>query len=141
MAVTEAELTLGVVLKKGGALIGDAYSDWGLEITDVTVPGFSRAAIDATHHGSPDGWAEAIMSGVKRQKPFTLEVNWIVSATGTIKTELEASSMVHWKFEFPDGSSVITKAGISDFAPGAAPVDGKFSATLEFTPTGEPTWA
>lgn len=141
MAATNAKATLGIVLKKGGAAIGDAYSDWALEIVDVTVPGFSRAALGVTHHASPDGWGEVIMSGVKQQKPFTLEVNWIVSATGTIKTELEASSMVHWKFEFPDGSSVITKAGISDFAPGAAPVDGKFGATLEFTPTGEPTWA
>jgi hypothetical protein len=141
MAATAAEASFGVVLKKGGANIGDAYSDWGLEITDATPPGWTREAIDATHHASPDGWGEVIMSGVKRQKPFTLEVNWIIANTGTIKTELEATSMVYWKFEFPDGSSVITKAGISDFSPGAQPVDGKMTASLEFTPTGEPTWA
>lgn len=141
MAATAADIAFGVVLKKGGALIGDAYSDWGLEITDATAPGFTRTAIDATHHASTDGWGEVIMSGVKRQKPFTLEFNWLVANTGTIKTELEATSMVHWKFEFPDGSSVITKAGISDFSPGGMPVDGKLSGTLEFTPTAEPTWA
>ena len=141
MDATAAEVAFGVVLKKGGALIGDAYSDWGLEITDATPPGFSRTANDASHHASPNGWGEVIMSGLKRQKPFTLEVNWILADTGTIKTQLEAASMVHWKFEFPDGSSVITLAGISDFSPGAQPVDGKMSASLEFTPSGEPTWA
>lgn len=141
MAATAAEVAFGVVLKKGGALIGDSYSDWGLEIMDATPPGWTRAALDASHHASPNGWGEVIMSGLKRQKPFTLEVNWILGDTGTIKTQLEAASMVYWKFEFPDGSSVITLAGISDFSPGAQPVDGKMTATLEFTPSGEPTWA
>ena len=141
MAASAAKASFGVILKKGGAAIGDAYTDWGLEITDATAPGWTREAIDATHHQSPDGWGEVIMSGIKRQKPFTPEINWIVSATGTIKTELEAAAMVHWKFEFPDGSSVITKAGVSDFSPGGAPVDGKFTGSVEFTPTGEPTWA
>lgn len=141
MAASEADIAFGVVLKKGGAAIGDAYSDWGLEIVGVTVPGFSRAAIDATHHQSPDGWGEMIFSGVKRQKPFTAEVNWIVANTGTIQTELEEDTIVYWKFEFPDGSSLITKLGVTDFSPGAAPVDGKMSASIEFTPTGKPTWA
>lgn len=141
MAASEADIAFGIVLKKGGAAIGDAYSDWGLEIVDVTVPGFSRAAVDATHHQSPDGWGEMIFSGVKRQKPFTVEVNWIVANTGTIQTELEEDTIVYWKIEFPDGSSLITKLGVTDFSPGGAPVDGKMSASIEFTPTGKPTWA
>lgn len=142
MAETAAEVAFGITLHKGGAAIGDAYSDWGLEIVDVTAPGFSRTAMEASHHASPNGWGEVIMSGLKRQKPINLEVNWIVGDTGTIKTQLEATSMVYWKINFPDGSSVITKAGISDFQPSAAPaVDGKMAATLELSPTGEPTWA
>jgi hypothetical protein len=141
MAETQADISFGVILKKGGAAIGDAYTDWALEITNATAPGWTRAAIDATHMASPDGWAEVIMSGVKTQKPFTVEFNWIASATGTIKTAFELAAMVHWKFEFPDGSSVITKAGVSDFSPGAMTPDGKMSGSCEFTPTGEPTWA
>lgn len=141
MAATDADIAFGVVLKKGGAAIGDAYTDWGLEITDATAPGFTRAAIDATHMASPDGWGEVIMSGIKTQKPFTVEFNWIVANTGTIKTAMEAAAMVYWKFEFPDGSSVITKAGISDFSPGSMTPDGKMSGSAEMTPTGEPTWA
>ena len=141
MAATEAEIAFGVVLRMGGTTIGASYSDWGLEITNATAPGFTRAALDAAHHASPNGWGEVIMSGLKRQKPFTVEFNWIVGDTGTIKTALEAATMVFWKFDFPDGSSVITQAGISDFSPGGMDPDGKMTGSVEFTPSGEPTWA
>lgn len=141
MPDTAAEIAFGVILKKGGAAIGDAYSDWGLEVTNASAPGFTREAIDATHHASPNGWGEIIMSGVKKQKPFTVEFNWIVGFTGDIKTALEAGAMSYWKIEFPDGSSVITKAGISDFSPGGMDPDGKMTGSVEMSPTGEPTWA
>lgn len=141
MAETAAEIAFGVILKKGGAAIGDAYSDWGLEITGANAPGFTREAIDATHHASPNGWGEIIMSGVKKQKPFSVEFNWLPSFTDTIKAALAAASMSYWKIEFPDGSSVITKAGISDFSPGGMDPDGKMTGSVEMSPTGEPTWA
>lgn len=141
MPATQADIAFGVAFKKGGALIGDTYTDYGLEITNATPPGWTRASIPATHMSSPNGWGEVIMSGVKQQKPFTLEFNWIAANTGTIKTELEAATMVHWKFEFPDGSSVITLAGVSDFSPGGMTPDGKMTGSVEFTPSGAPTWA
>lgn len=141
MAATQAEIGYGIILKKGGAAIGDAYSDWGLEITNITPPGFTRAALDATHMQSPDGWGEVIMSGIKTQKPFTVEFNLIAGNVGTLKTELEATSMSYWQFLFPDGSSVKSLLGISDFSPGATTPDGKLTGSIEFTPSGEPTWA
>lgn len=141
MAATEAEIAFGVILKKGGAAIGDAYSDWGLEITNVTAPGWTREALDATHHQSPNGWGEIIMSGIKRQKAFTVEFNWIAANTGAVKTAFEAV-MSFWSIEFPDGSSVKTKIGITDFSPGDGMTpDGKMTGSAEFTPSGEPTWA
>lgn len=139
--MTTADIAFGVILKKGGAAIGDAYTDWGLEITNATAPGWTREAIDATHMASPDGWAEAIMSGIKKQTPFNIEFNWIASFTGTIKTAFEVSTMVYWKIEFPDGSSVITLAGVSGFSPGGMTPDGKMTASCDFAPSGEPTWA
>lgn len=140
MAETEADVAFGIILKQGGALIGSAYNDYGLEITNVTPPGFTRAAIGATHMASPNGWGESIMSGIKDQKPFTVEFNWIVANTGDVKTALEGD-MTFWSIEFPDGSSVKTKLGVSDFSPGALTPDGKMTASAEFTPTGEPTWS
>lgn len=141
MAETEAEVAFGVVLKKGGALIGDTYTDFGLELTSVTPPGWTREDIDATHHQSPDGWAESILSAVKKQTSVPIELNWVPSNTGTVKTAFEATAKVFWKIEFPDGSSLITKAGISEFTPGAMTPDGKMTATATLSPSGEPTWA
>ena len=140
MAETQAEVAFGVILKQGGALIGSAYSDYGLEITSITPPGFTRAAIGATHMASPDGWGEAIMSSIKEQKPFSVEFNWIVGNTGDVKTAMEGV-MTFWSIEFADGSSVKTKLGVSDFSPGSLTPDGKMTASAEFTPSGEPTWA
>jgi len=142
MAETQADVAFGVILKKGGAIIGDAYTDFGLEITNITAPGWTREAMDASHHQSPNGWGEIIMSGLKRQKPFTVEFNWIAENTGAVKTAFEAAALSFWKIEFPDGSSVITKMGVSDFSPGDGMTpDGKMTGSAEFTPSGEPTWA
>jgi hypothetical protein len=141
MAATNAEAAFGVVLKKGGAAIGDAYTDFGLELDDVTAPGFTREALDATHHQSPNGWGEIILSAIKRQKPFSASFNWVAANTGAIKTAFEGD-LAYWKIEFPDGSSVITKLGITDFSPGESMTpDGKMTGSAEFTPGGEPTWA
>lgn len=140
MAATEAEIAFGVILKKGGAAIGDAYTDWGMELTSATAPGFTREDIDATHHQSPNGWAESILSAIKKQKPFTIEFNWVVANTSDVLAAM-VGEKVHWKIEFPDGSSVITKAGVSDFSPGDMTPDGKMTASAEFSPSGEPTWA
>ena len=141
MSATQAKVAFGIILKKGGAAIGDAYSDWGLEITNITAPGFTRAAIDATHHASPNGWGEVIMSGLKNQKALTVEFNLLPANVGTFKTELTATTMSYWQFLFPDGSSVKSLFAISDFSPGDAIPDGKLTGSMELTPAGEPTWA
>lgn len=141
MAATEASAAFGVVLKKGGAAVTDAYTDYGLEIIDVGIPGWTREAIDVTHHASPNGWGEMIMSGVQRLNPFSVTVNWIPEDTGDLKSEIEGA-MCFWKIEFPDSGTtyVAFKAGVTGFEfDGAAP-DGKLGATLTLTPSGEPTW-
>lgn len=141
MAETQADVAFGVILKKGGALVGDAYTDFGLELTSISAPGFTRSAIDATHHQSPNGWGEILLSGIKTQKPFTAEFNWIAENTGDVKDALEAD-LAWWKIEFPDGSSVSTKLGITDFTPGDGMTpEGKMTGSAEFTPGGEPVWA
>lgn len=140
MAATEASAAYGVVLKKGGAAVSDAYTDFGLEITDANAPGWTREAIDASHHASPNGWGEVIMSGLRRQTAFSVTINWIASNTGDLKDEIEGA-MVFWKIEFPDGSSVAFKAGFTGFEIGSLTPGGKMEATVNITPSGEPTWA
>lgn len=142
MAETAGSAAFGVVLKKGGTAVTDTYTDYGLEIIDVGIPGWSREAIDATHHASPNGWGEVIMAGVRRQQPFSVSINWIAENTGDLKAEIEGA-MAWWKIEFPDAgdSYVAFKAGVTGFEFDGATPDGKLGATITFTPSGEPTWA
>lgn len=142
MAATEASAAFGIVLKKGGAAVGDAYTDYGLEIIDVGIPGWVREAVDVSHHASPNGWGEVIMAGVRRLQPFSVTINWIPGNTGDLKSEIEGAP-VFWKIEFPDTdtSSVAFKAGVTGFEFDGATPDGKLGATITFTPSGEPTWA
>lgn len=140
MAATQASASFGAILKKETVPSGGTYSDWGLEITSITPPGFATEAIDATHMTSPNGWRERIANGVRDQKPIALEVNWIPSLTGTIKTALTAGK-ANWQILFPDNSVVTFAAILTDFSPSALVVDGKHTASLELTPSGEPTWA
>lgn len=136
---TQAEATFGVILKKESNTPG-VYADFGFEVVDVTPPGWTEAAIDATHHQSPNGWGEIIMSGIRRLKPFTVEINWIAAETYVIK-DLFEGGVANWQILFPDGTTSLTfAAGTTDFSPGAMPVEGKMSATVEFTPSGEPEW-
>lgn len=137
---TQAEATFGVILKKESSPGSGTYTDYGLEVVDVTPPGFTQAAIDATHHQSPNGWGEIILSGIRRQKPFTVEINYVAAETFNIKDIAEAG-MANWQILFPDATTTVTfAAGVTDFSPGPFPVEGKASATIEFTPSGEPEW-
>jgi hypothetical protein len=140
MAESEAEVAFGVILKKGGALIGDAYTDFGLELTSVTVPGWTREAIDVTHHQSPNGWGEILLSAIKKQTAVSCEFNWTPANTGTIKTAFEAD-ICFWSIEVAGEWSIKTKLGFTGFTPGAMTPDGKMSGTADLTPSGEPTWA
>ena len=134
-----AAIGLNTILKKGDGGSPEAFTDYGLEVTSVSGVGFSRAPINATHMQSANGYEEFIF-GIKTNKPFTVEVNWVPSNTGAYQTLMEGSQG-NWQFLFPNGSSVTVTAGINDVAIGALTPDGKMSATFSFTPSGKPTWA
>lgn len=139
MADTAARVGYGCILKKGNGGTPETFSDYGLEITSISGVGFTRSSIDATHMQSADGYTEMI-HGIKTAKPFTVECNLIVSAVGAIQTILEGAKG-NWQILFPDNSSVTFKAAVTDFDLGSETPDGKMTATMQFTPSGKPTWA
>jgi predicted secreted protein len=134
-----AIIAYNTILKKGDGATPEVFTDYGLEITALNGVGFSRTAIDATHMQSANGYAESVF-GMKQQKPFTAEINWVPSAAGAIQTLLEGAQG-NWQILFPDNSTVTFAAGINDYAVGALTPDGKLTATISFTPSGKPTWA
>lgn len=139
MTDTAAAIAFDCILKKGNGGSPEAFTDYGLEVTSIDGVGFTRAAIDATHMQSANGYTEMIF-GLKTNKPFTVGVNLIPSSIGAIQTLLEGAKG-NWQVLFPDNSSVTFGAGITDFSVGSLTPDGKMTATIGFTPSGKPTWA
>jgi hypothetical protein len=134
-----AAIAYSTILKKGDGGLPESFTDYGLEINSVGGLGMSRAAIGATHMQSANGYEEFIF-GLKTNKPFTVEINWLPSMTGAIQAILEGAQG-NWQVLFADNSNVTFTAGINDFAVGSLTPDGKMTATLSFTPSGKPTWA
>ena len=134
-----AAIGFNTILKKGDGGSPEAFTDYGLEVLAVNGVGFTRTAIDATHMQSANGYQEFIF-GLKQQKPFTVEVNWLASTVGAIQTLLEGAQG-NWQILFPDNSNVTFTAGVQDLAIGSVTPDGKMTATLSFQPSGKPTWA
>ena len=139
MTDTAARVGYGCILKKGDGGSPESFTDYGLEVTSINGIGISRSAVDATHMASANGYAEFI-HGLKTTKPVTVTVNFVATTAGAIQTLLEGAKG-NWQVAFPDESSVTFKAGITDFAVGDLTVDGKMTATVQFTPSGQATWA
>lgn len=139
MARTQASVGTGIVLKKGNGATPEVFTDWGLEIVTVGLPGVSRNTADATHMQSPDGYTELVF-GLKTTKPFTAEVNFIPANADDLAAALD-SALGNWRFSFPDGSTCTVGAGVTDFDISGLTPDGKMGASLVFTPSGKATWA
>ncbi len=136
-----ARIGYSTILKKGDGGSPETFSDYGFEILSIDGIGFTREAIDATHMQSANGYREFV-PGLKTQSPISLEVHWIAANTGAIQTLVEASSPGgNWQVLFPDNSKVTFSAFITSFKKGSDTPEGKLTATVEFTPSGQPTWA
>lgn len=135
-----AKIAYSTILKKGDGGSPEAFTDYGWEITSIDGVAITREAIDATHMQSADGYREFI-GGLKTQSPFTVEIAFIPANSGAVQTLLEATSPNgNWQI-LVDTSTVTFSAMISSFSVGALTPEGKMTATVQFTPSGKPTWA
>lgn len=138
MVDTAADTGYGVILKKETSTPG-TYSDYGLEIVNVSGAGFTRTSISALHMASADEYDEFI-HGHRTTKPLTVVFNWVPANTAALQAILEGSKG-NWRVLFPDNTSMTVKAALTDFDAGTLTPDGKMEATVVFTPSGKATWA
>lgn len=139
MAETEASIGYGIILKKGNGAGPEVFTDFGLELTTVGVPGISRSTQDATHMQSPDGYTELIY-GLKTAKPFTVQFNFIPANTQDVIDAIDGDK-ANWQLLFPDASTCTVAAAITDLDISGLTPDGKMAASATFTPSGKATWA
>jgi hypothetical protein len=108
------------------------------EVTNVSPPQYARDAIEATHHGSPNGYREYI-PGMMDAGDVTLEINYIPSAADTIIAALQAGRG-QFRITLPNAISVTFSGIVTAYSP-EAPLDGKMSATVTIKVDGRPAWA
>lgn len=140
MTATAAKTGFGIKFGRETAT-PDTYADIA-EIKDVTPPGASREVVDATHHGSEEGWREVI-AALKSQKDCTLVFNYVPggSAHADLMTDLADDDAHKYKITFPGGTeSVIFTAFVTNVSP-ATPMDDVMTCSASFKPTGKPTWS
>ncbi len=116
------------------------------EVVNITGPGFSTDALDATNMGSAGGWREKI-PGLKDPGEIELECNWLPgnatqdASTGVLE-KYNGRDVDTWRLVIPTSPTTTWSAlaFVSAFDP-EVPVDGKMMASITLTLTGQPTLA
>lgn len=109
------------------------------EVTNITWPGYTRDAVDATNMASPNEFREFI-PGLMDAGEVTIEINFIPSASDVIITALTAATAGQFKIAAASGVNIVFSAIVTAYSP-QAPLDDKMSASATFKITGKPTWA
>jgi hypothetical protein len=116
------------------------------EVLDIGGPDLELGTQDATHHSSTAGWGELIAT-ILRAGSISFDVQYDpVGATHDATTGLIADmtnmTLRNFQLVFPDtGTTTWTiPAYVTKFGP-SAPVEGKLTASITLSPSGQPTLA
>ncbi len=102
---------------------------------DVGVPKRTRDALDATDHGSPDGYAEFIADGVSDGGTLTVNMNFVAgdSDDDLCNTMYDAGNgFVSWTVNAASGSETFGPVAcvFTEYGPDNLGTKGKQTATL-----------
>lgn len=114
---------------------GSAYIDVA-EVTNITWPGYSRDAVDATHMASPNTFREYI-AGLMDAGEVSVEINFVPSATDVIVAAMVAG-VGQFQIEHVSGMKLQFSAIVTGYE-AAVPLDDKMTASATFKVTGKPT--
>lgn len=132
--MTNALIGLGA---RFGIKNGSDYTDEA-EVTNITLPGWTRNTVDATHLRSPEGWAEFI-AGLKTASDCTFTINWVPAVTDPLLVAFEAGRG-EFRVVFPSGTVGLEFVGIvTNYTPGEITPEGKLSAAVTIKPSGKPS--
>ena len=114
---------------------GSAYVDV-VQVTNITWPGYSRDAVDATHMASPDTFREYI-PGLMDAGEVTIELNFVPSASDVIVAAMIAGKGA-FQVRHASGVKVQFDAIVTAYE-ATVPLDDKMTASATFKVTGKPT--
>jgi hypothetical protein len=109
------------------------------EVERVVPPQLSRASVEATHHGSPNGYREYI-PGLKDGGKPSIMVNYVPANVGPLIAAFEAQTTGQFRITLPDGKTITFNGVVENFTP-EFPREEKMVATLTWQVSGQPVWA
>lgn len=138
MTATAADTGFGTTFAYDSG--GGSYVSLG-ELTAVSPPNMTRETVDATHMGSTSGFREHI-GGMRDGGEASVTINYVPSGTSydALKANILSDTAVNYKITFPDSSTVIFSALITELGT-EIPMADKMSCSAKFKVTGVPTWS
>lgn len=139
---TQARIGYGTLFASGNGASPEVFTTLA-EVTNITPPGWSRDAVDATHEQSPSAHREFI-AGLADAGEVSLDINYAPGGTAQASLEAEkilqgSSAAINRRITFPDGSYVTFVGILTGFEPDA-PIDDKMAATVTLKVSGVPTF-
>jgi len=142
---TSAKIGYGVLLKVGNGATPEVFTAIA-ELTNISGPGLTLDAVEATHTESPNAYREYI-AGLLDGGEISLEVNFLPgNATHAIATGIlgdhQNRTMRNFQVVWPDGSSTTWSfAALVTKAEPTAPLDNRMTMALTLKISGKPTLA
>lgn len=137
MSATNAAIGYGTLFAVRTSTGPDVYTTVA-EVNNVTPPGISRDAVDATHEESPNGYREFI-AGMKDGGEVSIELNYTLANATALLTALEAG-LGAFKVTMPGGETWSFSAVPTNVQP-EAPIDDKIALSATFKISGKPVLA
>lgn len=109
------------------------------EVTEISLPGYSRDAIDVTHLDSDDEYREFI-AGMRDAGEFGVTINLVPSASDALLAALDAG-LQSYRVTFPNSVTFTANAICTSVELGTLVNDDKLTATATFKVSGMPAWA
>jgi predicted secreted protein len=135
---TNADIGYGADLLKETATPGQ-YATFGVELTNIVPPSFTRDAVEATHLKSAGGYREFV-PGLMSIGEIQMEGNYVPSDADAVFAAISEDTG-NWRVMFNNNTTLTVAGFFTAFEPQGLTPEGKmmFSATLKGT--GEPVWA
>lgn len=133
MAATTAKIGFGVLFKKTTTVIA--------EVIDISGPGYTRDAVEATSTDSDDNYKEYV-AGLMDAGEVTIEMHFISDATQeSLLTDLNTAAPASYNIVFPTPTTkTCTFNGLITAWQPAAPIQDMMTLSVTVKITGKPVW-
>lgn len=140
MAVTadDTDIGHGMLFAKKTAV--DTWTTLA-EVTEITLPEYSRDSVEFTHYSSPDRMRE-YKPGLIDPGELGIVYNLILGEADdeAVTDHIESASVDEWRVTFPNGATMTLKAFATSHSR-AAPLEDRMTGGATFKVSGKPVIA